>query len=72
MTQQPPRQLFQTRGRVKKKGGRGRRRQSPDSSCPRKVLQPEHRAANYLPRTVVATDVRLGSPFCADTKHLQL
>lgn len=58
--------------RAKKKGGRGRRRQSPPSFCPRKVPQPEHRVGNYLLRTVVASDLRLGSPFCADTKHLQL
>lgn len=66
-----PKTVLPDKMRVKKKGGRGRR-QSPASFFPCKVPQPEHRAANYLPRTVVASDLKLGSPFCADTKHLQL
>lgn len=67
-----PKAVLPDKRGVKKKGVRERRRQSPAHFFPCKVPQPEHRDANYLPRTVVASDLRLGSPFCADTKHLQL
>jgi len=58
--------------RVKKKGGGGAGGKAQLPFPHVRYLSQSRGLAYYLPRTAVASELRLGSPFHADIEHVQL